>query len=147
MRCIFFTEQSFTDQCFCRLCNQFLPKKLRFFLQRHKTAKSCAFCDCTPEFYGGILFLLLESKGNCAFKKASKDKGEAFWHLNRPLLCKRHVPKPGNSAYAEFWDGLPVLALELGTLFTNSAQAGFVGFGSGLLVRQGFLGAQAEFLG
>ena len=50
------------------------------FCQRHcvslckgtKAAKSCAFCDCTPEFYGGILFLLLESKGNCAFKKAAK---------------------------------------------------------------------------
>ena len=57
---------------FGRLCNQFLPKKLRFSLQRHKTAKSCAFCDCTPEFYGGILVWLLESKGNCAFKKAAK---------------------------------------------------------------------------
>ena len=37
MRCIFFTEQSFTDRRFCRLCNQFLPKTLRFSLQRHKT--------------------------------------------------------------------------------------------------------------
>ena len=37
MRCIFYTEQSFTDQCFCRLCNLGLSKKLRFSLQRHKS--------------------------------------------------------------------------------------------------------------
>ena len=39
MQCIFFTEQSYTDQCFCRLCNQFLPKTLRFSLQRHKSSR------------------------------------------------------------------------------------------------------------
>ena len=33
---------------FGRLCNQFLPKTLRFSLQRHKTAKSAAFCGCLP---------------------------------------------------------------------------------------------------
>ena len=41
--------------CFGCLCNQVLPKKLRFSLQRHKTEKSCVFCDCLPVFYGGIL--------------------------------------------------------------------------------------------
>ena len=42
---------------------------------------------------------------------------------------------------------MPVLALELGTLFPNSAQAEFGGFGSGLLVRYGFLDAKAGFGG
>ena len=44
---------------------------------------------------------------------------------------------------AEFWESLPVLALELGTLFPNSAQAEFGSFGSRLLVRKGYLGAKA----
>ncbi len=39
MRCIFFTEQPYTDRRFCRLCNQFLPKTLRFSLQRHKSSR------------------------------------------------------------------------------------------------------------
>ena len=69
--------------------------------------------------------MLLESKGNCAFKKARKNllfqkqanfKGEAFWHLNRPILCKRHVPKLWNSAKPNSRDNMPVLALELGGL-------------------------------
>ena len=38
---------------------------------------------------------------------------------------------------------MPVLALELGTLFPNSAQAEFVGFGLRRLERNGFLGAKA----
>ena len=38
---------------------------------------------------------------------------------------------------------MPVLALELGTLFPNSAQAEFAGFGLQLLVSQGFLYAKA----
>ena len=36
-------KASHPDQRFCRLCNLGLSKKLRFSLQRHKTAKSCAF--------------------------------------------------------------------------------------------------------
>ena len=32
-----------TELGFCRLCNFDLPNKQRFSLQRHKTAKSCAF--------------------------------------------------------------------------------------------------------
>ena len=36
-----------------------------------------------------------------------------------------------------------VSAFETGTMFPNSAKAGFGGFGSRLLVRQGFLGAKA----
>ena len=38
---------------------------------------------------------------------------------------------------------MPVLALGLGTLFPNSAKAGFGGFGLGLMIGQGFLGAKA----
>ena len=71
---------------FCSLCNQVLPKTLRFSLQRHKAQEFCK---------------------------------------------------------AEFLDSMPVLALELGTLFPNSAQAEFGGFGSRLLVRYGFLDAKA----
>ena len=33
---------------FCCFCNQVLPKTLRFSLQRHKAAKSYAFCDSLP---------------------------------------------------------------------------------------------------
>ena len=59
MQCIFFTEQSYTDQRFGRLCNQVLPKTLRFSLQRHKA----------PEFglrrilgwFAGFLLLRLET--------------------------------------------------------------------------------------
>ena len=37
---------------FGRLCNQVLPKKLRFSLQRHKTQEFCKaeFLDCLPVF-------------------------------------------------------------------------------------------------
>ena len=57
------------------LCNQFLPKTLRFSLQRHKSSRirlspnSGTVCRI---FYGGILFWLWESKRNCAFTKAAK---------------------------------------------------------------------------
>ena len=74
----FYCAQSFlpcTELCFGSLCNLGLSKKLRFSLQRHKTAKSCAFCDCTPEFYGGILFLLLEKQGKLYFLQSSQTKG------------------------------------------------------------------------
>ena len=37
--------------CFCCLCNLGLSKKLCFSLQRHKSCKSCAFCDCLPDFF------------------------------------------------------------------------------------------------
>ena len=63
------------------------------------------------------------------------------------------MQKLQNSAFAEFWDCTPVFALECfsaygtGNLYPNSAQAEFGGFGSGLLVRYGFLGAKAGFGG
>ncbi len=96
------------------LCNLGLPKILRFSLQRHKTAKSCAFCDCTP-VYSFAAFATLVCQRNCV------------------SLCKGKKLK--NSAKPNSWDCLPVLALELGTLF--------VGFGSQLLESNGFLGAKA----
>ena len=37
-----------TELGFCRLCNFDLPNKQRFSLQRHKTAKSYAFCGSMP---------------------------------------------------------------------------------------------------
>ena len=41
---------------------------------------------------------------------------------------------------------MPVLALELGGLCLDSAQAGLGGFGLGLLVRLGFFDAKAGFV-
>ena len=93
MRCIFFTEQSYTDQRFGRLCNPGLPKKLRFSLQRHKT--------------------------------------QEFGLRRIPEIVYRF---PSWSVFS---------SLELGTLFPNSAQAGFGGFGLGLLVSTGFFDAKA----
>ena len=54
-----------------------------------KTAKSCAFCDSLPVF---------------VWHRAS------FWHRNTLNLCNCLVPKPENSAFAEFRDCLPVSA-------------------------------------
>ena len=44
----FKSSQTSRERRFGSLCNQVLPKTLRFSLQRHKTAKSCAFCDSLP---------------------------------------------------------------------------------------------------
>ena len=41
-------ETGFLIRGFGSLCNLGLSKTLRFSLQRHKTAKSCAFCDSLP---------------------------------------------------------------------------------------------------
>ena len=43
-------ETGFLIRGFGSLCNLGLSKTLRFSLQRHKTAKSCAFCDSLPVF-------------------------------------------------------------------------------------------------
>ena len=65
------------------------------------------------------------------------------------LFYQRPVQKLQNSAFAEFWDCTPVLALECfsaygtGGLYPNSAQGEFWGFGLRLLISQGFLGAKA----
>ena len=64
---------------------------------------------------------LLKKRQKSALKKQANFKGEAFWHLNRPILCKRHVPKLWNSAKPNSRDNMPVLALELGGLCPNSA--------------------------
>ena len=37
--------------CFCRLCNQFLPKTLHFSLQRHKSCKKCSFLRLFAGFF------------------------------------------------------------------------------------------------
>ena len=60
------------------------------------------------------------------------------------LFYQRLVQKLKNSAKPNSWDGLPVLALELGNLFPNSAQAEFGGFDSQLLVRSGFFRCQSR---
>ena len=52
-----------------------------------KTAKSCAFCDCTPEFYGGILYWLLEKQGKLYFLQSSQTKGRGvLLRLVTPVL-------------------------------------------------------------
>ena len=71
------------------------------------------------------------------------DSTPAFASGNSCFISSR-VQKLQNSAQAEFWDCTPVLALELGTLFPNSAQAGFGGFGLRLLVSSGFFDAKAS---
>ena len=55
-----------------------------------KTAKSCAFCDCTPEFYGGILFLLLEKQGKLYFLQSSQTKGRGVLAAFATLVCQRN---------------------------------------------------------
>ena len=50
--------------CFGRLCNQFLPKTLRFSLQRHK---SCAFCGYLPVFLWRNLVLALGKQKKLRF--------------------------------------------------------------------------------
>ena len=53
----FKSSQTSRERRFGCLCNQVLPKTLRFSLQRHKTAKSYAFCDCTPVDALGCFFV------------------------------------------------------------------------------------------
>ena len=84
-----------------------------------------------------------KAKETALLKKQAKFKGEAFWHLNRYFLCNALCQNLGIRLAPNSWDNMPVLALELGTLFPNSAKAGFGGFGLGLLIGQGFLGAKA----
>ena len=57
--------------------------------------------------------------------------------------CLVQTPCAKTAKSCAFCDSMPVLALELGTLFPNSAQAEFGGFGSRRLVSQSFLGAKA----
>ena len=119
MRCIFFTEQSYTDRRFGRLCNLGLPKTLRFSLQRHKTREFGL--RRIPEIV-------------CRFP-AFASGNSCFTH------CL--VQKLQNSAYAEFLDSLPVSVLECFPAFGSRRSVS--GFGLGLLVRQGFFDAKAFF--
>ncbi len=111
-------KASHPDQRFCRLCNFDLPNKQRFSLQRHKTAKSCAFCDCTPEFYGGILYWLLEKQGKLYFLQSSQTKGRGVLAAFATLVCQRNCvflckgTKLQNSAKPNSGDSLPVFVLE-----------------------------------
>ena len=129
------------DQRFGRLCNQFLPKTLRFSLQRHKTAKSCAFCDCTPEFYGGILYWLLEKQGKLYFLQSSQTKGRGVllpplqpWFVKDTAFF---FAKAQNSRIRRS----RILGLYAGFLFYQRL---VWGFGLGLLGGQGFIGAKAS---
>ena len=100
-------------------------------------------------------FATLVCQRNCVFLcKGTKAKefGEAEFLDGLPVsafasgnsyFINSLVQKLQNSAQAEFWGSMPVDALELGTLFPNSAQAEFGGFGSRRLISQSFLGAKA----
>ena len=79
-----------------------------FSLQRHKTAKSCAFCDCTPEFYGGILYWLLEKQGKLYFLQSSQTKGRDVLASKKPSLVQTPCAKTAKSC--AFCDSLPVFA-------------------------------------
>ena len=99
--------------CFGRLCNQFLPKTLRFSLQRQKAQEFCK-----AEFLESLPVSAFASGNSC------------FTH------CL--VQKLQNSARAEFWDCTPVFAFETGIFFRGfgfgllvrqgffDAKAGFV---------------------
>ena len=52
-----------------------------------KTAKSCAFCDCTPEFYGGILYWLLEKQGKLYFLQSSQTLRERRFGIEKAISC------------------------------------------------------------
>ena len=92
MRCIFFTEQSYTDQRFCRFCNPGLPKTLRFSLQRHKSCKKRSFLRLFAGFFmeesfwgfvGLVLvvvlwFFLFFTGTDCFEKKFKEQKNNLF---------------------------------------------------------------------
>ena len=91
----FCRAQSFplcTELRFGSLCNLGLPKTLRFSLQRHKTPEfgEAEFWDCTPEFYGGILYWLLEKQGKLYFLQSSQTKGIDVLAAFATLVCQRH---------------------------------------------------------
>ena len=136
-----------------------------------KTAKSCAFCDCTPEFYGGILYWLLEKQGKLYFLQSSQTKGRGVLAAFATLVCQRNCvflckgTKAQEFCKAEFLDSLPVSCFTnalcqnsrirrsriLGIVCRFSPWNAFLplipavwGFGLGLLVRQGFLCAKAS---
>ena len=96
-----------------------------FYQQLCAKAKEFGEAEFWGRFAGFFMeesyFGFWKSRGNFAFKNAAKINGKAFWHLNRPILCKRHVPKPGNSAKPNSRDNMPVFALELGGLFPDLA--------------------------
>ena len=111
-----------------------------------KTAKSCAFCDCTPEFYGGILYWLLEKQGKLYFLQSSQTKGRDVLAAFATRFCLRHCvflckgtklqnsAKPNSRTVCRFppWYAfLPLIPAVWG-------------FGLGLLGGQGFIGAKAS---
>ena len=165
-----------SDQRFCRW-------KLLFYQQPCAKAKEFGFTNSRVQklknsakpnsgtvcriFYGGILFWLWESKGNCAFKKAGKIQGRgetnAFDAMVSPLpiylpetLQFRAAPKnavhflygavlhrPGGTPGPPY--AVPSL-FEIGILITGFSESGIRGFGLRLLISQGFLGAKAGFV-
>ena len=86
-----------------------------------KLQKAQLFAIVARSFMEETCFCFWKAKETALLKKRAKYKGEAFWHLNRPILCKRYVPKLGKSAKPNSRDNMPVLALELGTLFPDLA--------------------------
>ena len=105
-------------------------------------------CAKTPEF--GEAEFWVENARLCS---------ELLWLPLRPGFAKKNSvslckgTKLQNSAKPNSWDCLPVFALECfsanetGVFFPEFSSAEFVGFGSRLLVRYGFLDAKAGFVG
>ena len=54
-----------------------------------------------------------KSKANSTFCKVVKQKGEAFWHRNTHVLCKRRVPKLQKAALFAIVCRFPVLSAAL----------------------------------
>ena len=124
----------------------FVKETAVFLCKGTKAAKSAAFCDCTPEFYGGILFLLLEKQGKLYFLQSSQTSRERG---NQRFRCVG-FPSPLNPhPFLTPTRGAPLDPLcyaslfGTGNLYPNSAQAEFGSFGLRRLVSWGFLGAKA----
>ena len=129
--------------CFC-FCKLGLPKErpclwfcfgkageTSLLKKREKSRERGAFASGNSYFINSLVQKLQNS--------AKQNSGRVCRFPVLPTPCA----KAPEFCKAEFWESLPVLALELGTLFPNSAQAEFGSFGSRLLVRKGYLGAKA----
>ena len=92
---------------FGRLCNLGLSKKLRFSLQRHKTAKSCAFCDSLPVY----CFCRL-----CDRVLPKKQRFSLQRHKSSRI---RHSPNSGTVRRFSLWNVFP--PLKPAFFFPNSA--------------------------
>ena len=130
MRCIFFTEQPYTDQG----STPGPPYAVSFFLQpavwgfgsRLLVGQGflCAKAGHSDQRFG-IEILMPCANALCQNSRIrlSPNSGTVRRFPVLPTPCAKTAKS------CAFCDSLPVLALELSTLFPNSAQAEFGGFG------------------